>query len=68
MPVMAPGQAVALLEEWAEGGLAQVESEVKAKIVKRLGYLPFAVRFHPRASYSRNPRPNGCPPALTPAG
>ena len=36
---------MALLEEWAEGGLAQVEIEVKAKIVKRLGYLPLAVRL-----------------------
>ena len=45
VPVMAPDQAVALLEEWAQGSLAEVEAEVKAKIVKRLGYLPLAVRL-----------------------
>ena len=45
VPVMAPDQAVALLEEWAQGGLAQVEAEVKAKIVRRLGCLPLAVRL-----------------------
>ena len=45
VPVMAPDQAVALLEEWAQGSLAEVEAEVKAKIVKRLGCLPLAVRL-----------------------
>ena len=45
VPVMAPDQAVALLEEWAQGSLAEVEAEVKAKIVRRLGCLPLAVRL-----------------------
>ncbi len=45
VPVMAPDQAVALLEEWAQGRLAQVEAEAKAKIVRRLGCLPLAVRL-----------------------
>jgi hypothetical protein len=42
VPVMAPDQAVALLEEWAG---VEVEAEVKAKIVRRLGCLPLAVRL-----------------------
>jgi hypothetical protein len=45
VPVMAPDQAVALLEEWAGESLAEVEAEVKAKIVRRLGCLPLAVRL-----------------------
>lgn len=42
VPVMAPDQAVVLLEEWAG---AEVEAKVKAEIVKQLGYLPLAVRL-----------------------
>jgi hypothetical protein len=45
VPVMAQAEAVALLEEWAQGGLNEVEAEVKAKIVRRLGCLPLAVRL-----------------------
>jgi len=55
IPVMAPDQAVALLEEWAQGGLAQVEAEVKAQIVKRLGCLPLAVRLAGAQLRQKNP-------------
>ncbi len=42
VPVMAPDQAGALLEEWAG---REVEAKVKVEIVRRLGYLPLAVRL-----------------------
>jgi len=45
VPVMAANQAIALLEEWAQGNLAEVETVAKARIVKRLGCLPLAVRL-----------------------
>ena len=42
VPVMAQAEAVALLEEWAG---VEVEAEVEAKIVRRLGCLPLAVKL-----------------------
>lgn len=45
VPLMAPDEALRLLEEWANGKLESVSSELKAQIVKRLGYLPLAVRL-----------------------
>ena len=42
VPVMARDQAVALLEVWAQ---VEIEAEVKATIVKRLGCLPLAVQL-----------------------
>ncbi len=45
VPVMERGEAVSLLEEWAQGRLAETDAEVKDEIVKRLGYLPLAVRL-----------------------
>jgi len=45
IPAMAPDEAIALLEEWAAGSLVGVEPQIKATIIKRLGYLPLAVRL-----------------------
>lgn len=55
VPVMDPDQAVALLEEWAQGALAEVEAEVKAKIVGRLGCLPLAVQLAGAQLQAKNP-------------
>ena len=43
--VMARERAVALLEQWADGKLDDVDEDVKAQIVKRVGYLPLAVKL-----------------------
>jgi hypothetical protein len=43
--VMAQEEALALLGEWARGHLDVVEDRIKHQIVKRLGYLPLAVRL-----------------------
>jgi NB-ARC domain/TIR domain/APAF-1 helical domain len=43
--VMTPDDAIVLLEDWAEGHLAETSQELKAQIVRRLGYLPLAVKL-----------------------
>jgi hypothetical protein len=43
--VMAQKQALALLEEWARGQLGITDDRIQREIVKRLGYLPLAVRL-----------------------
>jgi len=43
--VMAREQAVALLEQWARGKLDDAGNDVQEKIVKRVGYLPLAVKL-----------------------
>src|SRR6266496_5620503 len=45
VPVMTENEAVMLLEEWADGQLSQVDLRLKEQIVKRLGYLPLAVKL-----------------------
>src|SRR5947207_1599316 len=38
-------EAVQLLEKWADGKLQSTPSQLKAKVVNRLGYLPLAIRL-----------------------
>src|SRR5690348_4064208 len=45
IPVMTEAEAVSLLEVWADGHLTYVKSPLKNQIVKRLGYLPLAVKL-----------------------
>jgi NB-ARC domain/TIR domain/APAF-1 helical domain len=45
VPVMTEEEAITLLDEWADGQLNEVESEQKRQIVKRVGYLPLAVKL-----------------------
>jgi len=45
VPLMALAEAVRLLEEWANFKLQNVAQEQKIQIVKRLGYLPLAIRL-----------------------
>jgi nucleoside phosphorylase len=45
IPSMTPDDAITLLEVWARGNLADVERAVKEQIVKRLGYLPLAIKL-----------------------
>jgi hypothetical protein len=59
--VLAQEQALELLEEWARGHLDVTDDRVKHQIVKRLGYLPLAVRLageqlrrHPPEEWLKN--------------
>jgi hypothetical protein len=45
IPAMSESEALTLLEEWAEGNLADADRSQKAEIVKELGYLPLAVKL-----------------------
>lgn len=45
IPVMKPDDAIKLLDVWADGHLIKAELALKRKIVKRLGYLPLAVKL-----------------------
>lgn len=45
VPGMAPAEAMTLLDEWAGGSLAGADPALKSQIVKRLGYLPLAVKL-----------------------
>jgi NB-ARC domain/APAF-1 helical domain len=45
IPPLPSDDAITLLEAWARGHLASVERSVKEQIVKRLGYLPLAIRL-----------------------
>jgi hypothetical protein len=45
IPTMARAEAVALLEEWANGNLDQAAVDQKEEIVRRLGYLPLAIKL-----------------------
>jgi transcriptional regulator with XRE-family HTH domain len=45
IPIMAPFEAIKLLEQWANGCIAKTNSELKGQIVKRLGYLPLALKL-----------------------
>jgi len=45
IPAMAPAEAIALLEQWAASHLNQAAPELKQRIVKRLGYLPLAIKL-----------------------
>lgn len=45
IPVMQEDESIALLEEWTYGALKETPWETKAQIVKRLGYLPLALKL-----------------------
>jgi hypothetical protein len=45
IPPMMQGDAITLLEAWARGHLADADKAVKGQIVKRLGYLPLAIKL-----------------------
>jgi hypothetical protein len=45
IPVMTSDDAIKLLEEWADEHLNETAPELKEQIVKRLGYLPLAVKL-----------------------
>jgi hypothetical protein len=45
IPIMEHGEAMVLLEEWANGKLAEVDPALKAQIVKELGSLPLAIKL-----------------------
>jgi hypothetical protein len=42
---MTEEEALILLDEWADGKLNEVDAELKRQIVKRVGYLPLAVKL-----------------------
>jgi hypothetical protein len=45
IPVMSESEAIILLEEWAGGNLSGADLKLESQIVKRLGYLPLAVKL-----------------------
>jgi len=45
IPVMMPEDAIKLLDVWADGRMDGVDQALKEHIVKRLGYLPLAVKL-----------------------
>jgi hypothetical protein len=45
VPVMTEEEAIILLDEWADGQLNEVDVALKRQIVKRVGYLPLAVKL-----------------------
>lgn len=45
IPVMSESEAITLLEEWAAGSLSGADLKLEKQIVKRLGYLPLAIKL-----------------------
>ncbi len=45
IPGMTEAEAITLLEEWSDGHLTEADLKLKGQIVKRLGYLPLAVKL-----------------------
>jgi hypothetical protein len=45
IPVMQEDESIALLDEWTYGALRETLWETKAQIVRRLGYLPLALKL-----------------------
>ncbi|HYU71946.1 MAG TPA: NB-ARC domain-containing protein [Ktedonobacteraceae bacterium] len=56
IPLMTPDDAITLLDAWASEHLANVDRAVKEQIVKRLGYLPLAIRLAGPQLVHRSPQ------------